>query len=117
MLAKKYRLSHQDFQKFSDRGFYQQNDYFKFFICPNQLNFSRWAIVVGAHWSKSSVERHKIKRQLMNLIKDKKELLNLPYDIAIWPKPILKEKDFQFIKEKFEKAVASFFNQKNGPNP
>lgn len=115
MLSKKYRLSHRDFKRPSKEGFYRQNEWFKFFICPNQIGYSRWAVVVSTDWSKSSVERHKIKRQLMNLIKDKKELLKLAYDITIWPQQSLREKDFIFIKEKFDEILNNLINH-NEPN-
>lgn len=88
MLKKKYRLlNEKDFQKIWKRGrsFYTKILGFKVF--KNDLDLSRFGIVVGNKISKKATIRNKIKRQLREIIGKKIEEIAPGYDLVITALP------------------------------
>lgn len=63
MLPKKYRLSKQkEFERVFDSGKKQTNLIFTLFFLKNNVNYSRFAFLVGKRVSKKAVERNRLKR-------------------------------------------------------
>ena len=76
---------------------------------PNQLNVSRFGIVVSAKISKKAVERNKIRRRIREVIKKHLPDIKSGYDIVIIARQKILNKKFQEI----EKNIISGFKKLN----
>ncbi|PIR44371.1 ribonuclease P protein component [Candidatus Wolfebacteria bacterium CG10_big_fil_rev_8_21_14_0_10_31_9] len=101
MLAKKYKLPINTFLNKKTASL-KQPPYFNFKIISNNLNFSRFGVVISKKVSPKAVERNKIKRTIFNFIRTKKYHLNLGKDILI----IVYPETAKIEKEKIEKKLS-----------
>lgn len=70
MLAKKYRLQIDEWLKDKKkRIFSRKSDFFVVKISSNNLDFSRFGVVISAKVSKSAVQRNRIKRTIFDFIR------------------------------------------------
>lgn len=73
MLSKKFRLPIQGWLKDKKKKvFTQKTDFFAVKFSRNNLDFSRFGVVISSRVSKSAVRRNAIKRAIFNFIKQKK---------------------------------------------
>jgi len=110
MLALKNRLKKKkDFDLIFKQGqsFKQGRLYFKF--KHNKLESNRFGFIVSKKFSKKAVERNKIKRQIREIVRSKKNKIKLPLDIIITVMPGADDlektidKAFKKINEAFSK--------------
>ncbi|PIQ92639.1 MAG: ribonuclease P protein component [Parcubacteria group bacterium CG11_big_fil_rev_8_21_14_0_20_39_14] len=106
MLAKKYRLSKKkDFQNIFKRGKSFKEGCIFLKAAANNIRFSRFGFVVSNKISKKSVERHKIKRRLNEIIRFKMPLIRKGYDMVIIAGPEIKNKDYRELEEIIKKLL------------
>jgi len=98
-LSKKYRLKkRKDFEEVFKKGIYCSGSCISIKLKRNNLNISRFGIVVGSRISKKAVIRNKIKRRISEAIR-----LNLPqlkkgFDVIILTKPEVVDKKYREIE-------------------
>jgi len=98
-LSKKYRLKkRKDFEKVLKKGIYYSGPCLSIKLKRNNLNISRFGIVIGSKISKKAVNRNKIKRRISEVIR-----LNLPnlkrgFDVVVLVKPDIVDKTYQEIE-------------------
>jgi len=107
-LSKKYRLKkRKDFEEVFKKGIYCSGSCISIKLKRNNLNISRFGIVVGSRISKKAVIRNKIKRRISEAIR-----LNLPqlkkgFDVIVLTKPEVVDKKYQEI----ENILVSLFKK------
>ena len=88
MLAKEYRLTKtRDFQKVFKEGRYFDNIFFTARATSNNLGISRFGFIVGLKVSKKAVQRHKIQRQLREIVGRHLPQIKTGFDVVIAAKP------------------------------
>ncbi|MCD6528051.1 ribonuclease P protein component [bacterium] len=98
-LPKKYRLKkRKDFERVLKKGMYYSGLCMSIKLKRNNLNISRFGIVIGSKISKKAVVRNKIKRRISEVIR-----LNLPqlkkgFDVIVLTKPEIVDKKYQEIE-------------------
>jgi ribonuclease P protein component len=107
MLARKYKLKKDnDFKKVFQQGKYFEQDFFKLRLLKNNLETSRFGIVIGLKVSKKAVERNKAKRQIEEIIHSIKEI-KPGFDIVIRADSEILKRSYQEI----EKSLISLFKK------
>ncbi len=69
MIAKKFKLPIGVWLKERKRFIFRKNDFFAVKLAENNLNHSRFGVVVSKNILKSAVKRNKLKRAIFNFIK------------------------------------------------
>ena len=99
MLPRKYKLKKDnDFKKIFKQGRYYQKDFIKLRFLKNNLEISRFALVVGLKISKKASQRNKTKRQLEEIIHLKLNQIKSGFDIVVLVEPEIVEKKYQEIE-------------------
>ncbi len=102
MLSYKNRLlKKNDFQRVFKKGKSIKSDFLFLKFCDNNLNESRFGIIVSKKVSKRAVDRNKIKRKTRHRIKELLPEIKKGKDVALI---ILFKKEEIKIKEIFQKA-------------
>lgn len=100
MLAKKYRLSGEKrFKEIYRNSRYFFTPLFNIRYLKNNQESPRFAVVVSAKVSKKATQRNKIRRQLLEIIREGLPGFNNNYDYIIKVKKPLLEKDYSQIKK------------------
>jgi len=87
---------------------------FNLIYLPNNLSFSRLAIVVSRKVG-NSVERNKIKRNMRNLFRQNKKLLNVHVDMIIIPNNKILGLSLSDLKKEYLTAIASISQSNQTP--
>ena len=85
MLPKDRRLTRQQFWQVAQEGFKVHSSQFIVKHHPNNLGYSRWAIVTSTKLSKKAVVRNKLRRKIYNALRH--ETWDLGFDVIIFPRP------------------------------
>ncbi len=99
MLPKKHCLSrNKDFRKIwkSGRSFY--TELFGFKLLKNNLDVSRFGVIVGTKVSKKSTLRNQIKRRVNEILRLNLHKIVPGYDLIILALPAAAEKKYQDLK-------------------
>lgn len=100
MLKKKNRIiSSALFDKILHKGKSKKNEYFKIVFLENNLNYSRYGIIVSSQISKLAVQRNLIKRRIRNALKDLLPVLDVGFDVIIIAQKKSLKLNFLEIKE------------------
>lgn len=100
MLPRLYKLKKEnDIKNVFKKGKFYQTDFLKLKIVKNDLNFSRFALIVSLKVSKKAVVRNKIKRRLEETIRLKLNQIKTGFDIIILINPEIVEKNYLIIQE------------------
>ncbi len=99
MLAKKFRLPIQKF--IGQKSKSVRSDFFIVKFKPNDLNFSRFGIVISKKVHKSAVKRNNIKRIIFNFIRTNKLHFEPGQDVLI----IVSPKTSQLTKAEIEEKL------------
>lgn len=85
MLSKERRLTRQQFWQVAQQGQVVNGSCFTVKYLPNELEYSRWAIVTSTKLSKKAVVRNKLRRQIYRQL----SIVNYPLliDAIIFPRP------------------------------
>lgn len=103
MFSKKYKITQKkEFDLLYKKGTVFHSDYLKVFILPNNLNYSRFSIIVSKAISSKAVERNKVKRKLRNIFFNMDISLNTSIDTLIKTMPGIEKVKTNVLKEKFE---------------
>lgn len=105
MFKKENRLKkNKDFNAvFKERKFFRLS-FFLFGFKKNDLEYSRFGIIVNKKISKQAVLRNRIKRIIREVVRKKIDEIKKGYDIVIIPSKEIKEKTFQEIESAIEKS-------------
>jgi ribonuclease P protein component len=100
MLSRPHRLlSDKDFQKIWKRGLSFYTKILGFKVLENNLETSRFGIVVGTKTSKLATARNRIKRQLREIIREKMKKIPPGYDFIVTALPGALEKNYDELKK------------------
>lgn len=83
MLPKKLRLSRKDFLVAKSHGQNHRFPHFSAIIYPNDLSYSRFAIVTSSKLAKRAVIRNRLRRHIYNQLKN----VSGSCDVIIFPHP------------------------------
>jgi ribonuclease P protein component len=108
MLKKKNRIiSSVTFKEIFTKGNAKENECFKIIFKKNDLDYSRYGIVVKAQNSKSAVQRNVLKRRIRNILKDSLLTFSKGFDIVIITKKDCLSMNFSKLKESLDKLLKS----------
>ncbi|MFH0805597.1 MAG: ribonuclease P protein component [Patescibacteria group bacterium] len=100
MLLKKYKLKRDnDFKKVFKQGRYCPGDFIKIKFLRNNLEFNRFAFVVGLKISKKATQRNKIKRCLEKATQSILNQSKTSFDLVVMVEPKITKRDYQGIEE------------------
>lgn len=104
MLALQHRLTKKkDFEKIFKQGRAYYTKLLGVKILFNQAELNRFAVVVSAKVSKSSVKRNRLKRQIRQALRELNWKIISGFDLIIMALPGLLDKDYLVIKGELEK--------------
>lgn len=83
MLSKQNRLSRRDFLSTKKNGKTERFAHFSIVVCPNRLNYSRFAVVTSSKLDKKAVIRNRLRRRIYDILKVESSGLGL--DVIIFP--------------------------------
>lgn len=110
MLSRKYKLKKDnDFKKVFKQGKNYQSDFIKIKVLKNDLEFSRFGLIVGLKISKKATQRNRIKRRLEEIVRLKLKQIKSGFDIVVLVNQEITEKNYQAI----EKTLISLFKKAN----
>ena len=95
MLAKKYRITENEFKRFARRAKYQRNDIFLVRYANNHQAYSQFAVVVSTKVSKLATVRNRLRRVVKAWIKEKYADIPKGYYIAIYINKIFTDTEKQ----------------------
>ncbi|NQV90636.1 ribonuclease P protein component [Candidatus Uhrbacteria bacterium] len=99
MLPSEYRLRHEkDIKTLFARGKSVFGIWVGMKFRKNGLETSRFAVVVGTKVSKKAVVRNRLKRQVRAIIHDRLTVITPGYDVLLFMKKEILEKDFKEIE-------------------
>ncbi|MBU1255868.1 MAG: ribonuclease P protein component [Patescibacteria group bacterium] len=108
MLPRKYKLKRDNnFKKVFKQGRYCQENFIRVKFLKNNLEFSRFAFVVGLKISKKAVQRNKIRRQLEKATQLVFNQIKINFDLVIMVEPEIIKNDYQAI----EKELINLFKK------
>lgn len=103
------RLSREIIKKAISNGSKYYSELFLIKYIDNDLDTSRFAVVVSKKVSKSAVGRHLVKRRFVNVLNNMKEINIKDYVILVSPKS--KIALYEEIKEELVNGMASISNE------
>jgi len=105
MLSKVFRLKKKkDFEKIARSGKTVNSDFLVLKVASNDIKETRVGFVCSKKISKKAITRNRIKRQLREVVKKNLPDLKQGYDIVLFSKTGILNKDFFEIKADAEKA-------------
>ena len=106
MLVKENRLKNKrDFDIVFKEGKGYKEDFLFLKARNNNLEFSRFGIVVGKKVSNKAVVRNKIKRRLREILKRKIDKLEKGVDIILITLPGIEKQEFKNLERRIEKIL------------
>ena len=106
MLAKQYRLQKdRDFESVFKKGKTLSGKFLFLKVKKNDLQVSRFGLIIGKKISNKAVIRNRLKRQLREIIKNNLFNIKPGFDIVIITKPEIINKNYQEIKNDLEKLL------------
>jgi len=101
-----------DFLSLYRKGTRYQAKYFNLIYFPNDLNFSRMAVIVSRKIG-NSVKRNKIKRWMRDLFRRNKDFLKRNFDILIIAKKGIQDSSWEDLSENYIAAIKSISTRNN----
>lgn len=106
MLARKYRLSKdRDIQLVFKKGQIYFSPFFNLKILANNLENSRFCIIISTNISKKAVVRNKAKRQLRTIIQKNMANISKNCDIIILTKPPVTIASYQELDKAYQTLI------------
>lgn len=103
MLKRENRLrKKKDFDAIFKQGDFKKTSFIFFITKKNNLEYSRFGIIVNKKVSKKAVIRNKIKRRIREIIRKKENEMTKGLDVIIMPYKEIKTKLFQEIEQEIE---------------
>ena len=107
MLPKKHRLKRKkDFARAYRKGNFIKGDFLIIRTTENQLNYSRFGIVVSKNVSKKATERNKVKRRIREAIRPQLNKIKVGFDVIVIGLPEVVKKNFWEIGEELKKVFS-----------
>lgn len=109
-IKKKYRIKlKKDFEKVFQKGVYVKKGPISLKFSDNNLDYSRFSVIVGKKISKKAVLRNKLKRKIKEIIRKNIDYIKKGKDIIIFPSTYLKDLDYYNL----EKILIDLFKKAN----
>jgi ribonuclease P protein component len=106
MLAKQYRLQKdRDFESVFKKGKTLSDKFLFLKVKKNDLQVSRFGLIIGKKISNKAVIRNRLKRQLREIIKNNLFNIKPGFDIVVITKSEIINKNYQEIKNDLEKLL------------
>lgn len=110
MLAFKNRLTKEkDFKKLAQKGKVISRQGFFIKILPNNLEYSRFGIIVSNKISKKATIRNRLKRQIRSLIRSSLNSFKPSFDVVVIVQPGIIKKNYKELAEAFLIAIKKLF--------
>ncbi len=104
MLSREYKLKRDnDFKKVFNEGKYYRDNFIGIKYLKNDLEFSRFAFIVGLKISKKAVVRNRVKRRLEEIVRLSLDQIKKGFDIVVMV-------ESQIIKEDYQKIESELVN-------
>ncbi len=98
MLPKPQRLTKEkDFERVYKKGEFFAQDFLMGKMLKNNLNVTRFGIVVGVKISKKATKRNRVKRRLREAVRLKLKDIKKGFDVVIMVRPEIADKDYHEI--------------------
>lgn len=102
MLSREYKLKKDnDFKKVFEKGKFCRSGFIKIRFLKNDLEVTRFGLVIGSKISKKAVFRNRIKRRLEEVIRLRLDQIKPSFDIVILFEPEVVDKNYKQIEEVF----------------
>jgi len=109
MLKKKNRItSSVAFKEIFTKGKTKENGCLKIIFKKNNLDYSRYGIIVKAQNSKSAVQRNTLKRRIRNILRNSLLIFPKGFDIVILTKKDSLNMNSPKLKESLDKLLKLF---------
>jgi ribonuclease P protein component len=106
MFPKNQRITEkEEFNRIFEKGTALHCDLLMIKILKNDLGIRRFAVIVSKKISNKAVERNRIKRQIREILRTNQERFPDSSDVVVYPKPQIKEREYQEIEERMLKIV------------
>ena len=92
--------SQKDFKRIASQGRYLFFKELGIKWLANQLDYSRFAIIVSLKVDKKAVVRNRIKRRLREIVHKKLKKIKPGFDLMVMTRSAVKDLEFQVLKEK-----------------
>ncbi len=113
MLKKENRLKKKkDFDIVFKQGVFKKSSFILFGFKENNLDYSRFGIIISKKISNKAVVRNKIKRRIREIVRNKIDQIKKGFDIIIVPYKGIEEKSFQEIEKEIIKNLRVLINHK-----
>jgi ribonuclease P protein component len=100
MLPKKYRLRlKKDFDRIFKEGRFAGGRFFTLGYLKNNMDFSRFAVVVAKKVDKRAVRRNLIRRRTSEIIRLGQEKIKTGFDLVFIAKPAVLDKSYKEIED------------------
>jgi len=102
MLPREYKLKKDnDFKKVFEKGKFYRNDFIKIRFLKNDLEITRFGIIISSKISKKAVCRNRIRRRLEETIRLRLDQIKSGFDIVVLFGPEVVDKNYKQIEETF----------------
>lgn len=106
MLKKENRLKKKkDFDAIFKEWKFKRSLFILLGIKKNDLNYSRFGIIVSKKIAKKAVVRNKIKRKIREILRNRIKEIDRGYDVVIIPSKEIVDKNYQEIKISLERGL------------
>ena len=89
-----------DFSYLYNKGFFARGKYFNLIYLPNNLPYSRMAVVASKKIG-NAVERNKVRRRIRELFRRNKDLLRSPVDLIVLTKKGVRDASWENMKTQY----------------
>jgi len=106
MLPREYKLKKDnDFKKVFEKGKFYRDGFIKIRFLKNDLEITRFGIVISSKISKKAVFRNRIRRCLEEIIRLRLDQIKSGFDIVVLFEPEVVDKKYKQIEEAFANLV------------
>ena len=110
MLKKKNRITSSiAFKEIFTKGNVKENERFKIIFKRNDLDYSRYGIIVSAKNSKSAVQRNALRRRIRNILRNSLLVFSKGFDVVIITKRDCSNMNFPKLKESLDELLLKLF--------
>lgn len=99
MIATKYRVPKESIPYLLRKGAQSHSGLFIVRSAQNDLDFSRFRVIVSKKLHKEAVDRNKLRRQIYEIIRTNEAKLPKKHDIILIPKKQILKKGFETIQK------------------
>lgn len=105
MFSRKYRIPREKLEEIIKQSKSLGSDFFNVKFIENNLDFSRFSVIISKKNCKSSVGRHLLKRRFVSIIREQGNILKTK-DYVFFIKKEAVNKSFRDLKNSFKRFIS-----------